>query len=537
MSALALALLLAGSPTELPVGGTADLDGAWELRLSDAEGPTEAGAWRSARVPGNLAFQGVEVTGPIWILKRFTTPAGEGDLALRLPMTSNASEVYVNGAKIGGRGRLAPDGEVLEKDFRSVVHRVPRRLLRTDGPNVLLLRLGAFYGNAGVEAPGIWLGDEQVIRDAHHRSIAWIAMLVSLFLFAAFFHLVLFFGRARERYYLSFAGMSIGLASITAGINTLGYLLSDSPDFNAYLVFVPILVLPWAFVAFFADFFSQRVDRLRRGTMGFGVAGLAVLIASTLHHPLFPFVEKVVLPLAALLLGVSLLLVAWWTGRAVREEQLGARAVLVGLVAYAVTGVLELAWTFALVPFHVNSNLGFAFFTGAMVVAIATRFDWLHRQAELGERDLLTGCFTRRGFLERASRILGARPAGSVIMFDLDHFKRVNDEHGHQMGDRVLHTAGQVVRRVVRNDDLVARWGGEEFVVLLPEMSQAGAEDIARRIQRAFRTERVDGLSFTASLGIAERGADESLDRWIARADRALYDAKNSGRDCIRLAG
>ena len=536
MIAWVVAAFLSAAPIDVAPTGLTALDGPWDLRLSDVEGPSDDGDWQTIRVPGNLAFQGVKVRGALWLRARFTVHDVSNDYAFRAPMISNASEVYVNGVRLGGRGRLAPDGTLLEKDFRSVVYRVPRELLRTDAPNSIQLRLGAFYGNAGVEAPGLWLGPENEVRDAHARSMAWIAMLVSLFLFAAFFHLVLFFGRARERYYVSFAAMSIALASITAGINTLGYLLSDSSDFNAYLVFVPLLLLPWAFVAFFSDFFTQKVRWLQRGSAIFAVAALGFLCCTTAYHPLFPFFEAVVLPAATLLLGVSLVLVVYWTAKAVRDQQLGARAVLAGLLAYGMTGVLALAWNFELVPFHVDSNVGFAVFTGAMVVAIASRFDWLHRQAELGERDLLTGCFTRRGFLERANRLLQHRSVGSVIMFDLDHFKRVNDQHGHQMGDRVLHAAGQIVRRVVRSDDLVARWGGEEFVVLLPDLPRVGAEEIAARIQRAFRAERIDGLGFTASLGVAERMRDEALEQWIARADRALYDAKNAGRDCIRLA-
>ena len=540
MSSMALMVCLlaaAGQPPRVHDGSSVvSLDGTWEARLSDEGGLEDVGTWQPIRVPGNFPFQGVKYDGVAWLRVGFTLPDTSADFAVRIPMAANAYELFLNGTRVGGRGRISPSGDLLEKDLRGQVYRLPRESLRAGATNVLLLRLRTFYGNGGVMAPGVLLGPELAVRDAHERIIAKVSGLVALFFFAAFFHLVLFVGRTRDRHYLSFALLSSALASITAGINTLGYLLTSNVDFNSYLVFVPLLVMPFCLVLFFSDFFSRQARWLKRGTLVLAGFGTLTLLASTAYNPIFPFFEGVVLPVAALALVGALCLSTGWTVQAMRGGQLGASVILFGLGVYALTGVLELAWTFDLIGFRVDSYLGFAFFIGAMVVAIASRFAWLHRQVEIGERDVLTGCLTRHGFLERLAAALSGHEQPTCIMLDLDHFKQVNDTHGHQTGDKVLVATGNAVRKVLRGSDLVARWGGEEFLVLLPERDTTAARDVARRMQEALKLERVEGLAITASFGIATRGAGESLDAWFARADRALYEAKDAGRDCIRLA-
>ncbi|MFT3842143.1 MAG: diguanylate cyclase [Myxococcaceae bacterium] len=528
---MSLGLALAVStPMQLDGNQVISLDGTWEGQLGDQG----SGALQAVRVPGNLPFQGVKYDGVLWLRKHFTLPAVSQDFALRMPMTANAYEVFLNGQNLGGRGRIGATGELLEKDLRVQVYRLPKEALHA-GDNELSIRLRTFYGNGGVQAPGVLIGPEPLVRDEQERRTTKVAMMVALFLFAGFFHVVLFAGRTRERHYLTFGLLSFSLASVTAGINTIGYLLTDNVDFNSYLVFVPLLVMPLCLVLFFSDFFARPAKRPKQVLQALAALSLVVLVSSTLHHPVYPFFEGVVLPLSVLALVSALLLSTWWAFVGLREGQLGARAILVGLAAYALTGVLELAWTFNLVNLHVDSYLGFAAFIGATVIAIASRFAWLHRQVELGERDPLTGCLTRHGFRARLSASGAELSAASCIMIDLDHFKAINDTHGHPMGDKVLRAAGEALRRALRGNDLVSRWGGEEFLIVLPADS-TGGQEVAQRMQAALRSERVEALKITASFGIAARLPGEALEAWFARADRALYDAKEAGRDCIRTA-
>jgi diguanylate cyclase (GGDEF)-like protein len=547
-AALGALLVLLSSPAraldvaQVGASGVTTLDGTWELRLGE-EGP-----WREAQVPGNLSFHGVPYDGIAWFRRSFDAPTLSGarvqrDLALRLPMTANAYEVYVNGKALGGRGRIGPGGELLEKDFRASVFRIPSDVLSRSGSNQLELRVRTFYGNGGVMAPGVLLGPEDSVREAHERRGLRSAILVALFAFAGFFHLVLFAGRRRERHHLWFSLFCFALGSVTAGINTLGYLLSVNPDFNAYLVFVPLVALPHLVVQFWSSFFEQPSPRWRLVTLATAALGALSLVGATLYHPLYPYFEGVVFPLCILVLVAALGASVWWTIRAQRQGQRGANVILFGVAVYSLSASLEMAWAFRLIGVYVDSNLGFAVLVGSMVVAIASRFAWLHERAELGERDQLTGCLTRHGFREplRVECENHDRGSGelSCILLDLDHFKQINDLYGHNVGDRVLTAMGHAISGALRGSDLVARWGGEEFLILLPGQSLNSAIEIAHRVLEAVRNVRfedIPSLRGSASFGVACRIPHERFEEWLERADGALYKAKGAGRACVRAA-
>ena len=153
-------------------------------------------------------------------------------------------------------------------------------------------------------------------------------------------------------------------------------------------------------------------------------------------------------------------------------------------------------------------------------------------------RDPLTAVLNRRGFAEFYARESARLPL-ALMSIDLDFFKSINDRHGHAMGDRVLVDVAGVIGGALRDSDAVARFGGEEFVVLLPATQQARAELVAQRIQEALRQPRPDqGLpAYTISVGIACQATDEeTLDSLLLRSDRALYRAKQQGRNRIEVA-
>ncbi|WP_254926578.1 diguanylate cyclase [Janthinobacterium sp. PC23-8] len=159
-------------------------------------------------------------------------------------------------------------------------------------------------------------------------------------------------------------------------------------------------------------------------------------------------------------------------------------------------------------------------------------------------RDPLTSVLNRRGFdAVHARENARARRSGApfaVMSIDLDFFKAINDLHGHAVGDQVLIDVAGVISGVLRGGDAVARFGGEEFVVLLSDTRLARAELVAQRIQHALREPRpVSGLpACTLSIGIAcQRAHGEALDSLLLRSDQALYRAKQRGRDRVEIAG
>jgi diguanylate cyclase (GGDEF)-like protein len=160
--------------------------------------------------------------------------------------------------------------------------------------------------------------------------------------------------------------------------------------------------------------------------------------------------------------------------------------------------------------------------------------------ARMATTDPLTGIANRRHFeqLADAARAQAKRYAKplSLLMFDIDHFKRINDRFGHLTGDQVLVELTGLVARALRDTDTLARWGGEEFVVIMPHCAASDAMQLAHKLRalianRAFA--EVGGV--TVSLGVAEFKPDESVDDWFKRVDNALYEAKAGGRNTVRL--
>jgi len=164
----------------------------------------------------------------------------------------------------------------------------------------------------------------------------------------------------------------------------------------------------------------------------------------------------------------------------------------------------------------------------------------LAREQIMARTDELTGLNNRRHFLDLAAREFAVaqryRNPLSIILFDIDHFKRVNDAFGHQAGDAILKSVAQVARVRLRDADVLARYGGEEFIVMLPNTNAQAAAVVAEYIREGIPGHGInidkDYVSVTISAGVVEispRG--DTLDRLIRRADQALYAAKTAGRN------
>jgi diguanylate cyclase (GGDEF)-like protein len=152
--------------------------------------------------------------------------------------------------------------------------------------------------------------------------------------------------------------------------------------------------------------------------------------------------------------------------------------------------------------------------------------------------DPLTGAYNRRYMearLEEALQGARRRPEPvSLLMVDVDHFKRVNDEHGHKAGDGVLRGLVQLLRHRARAVDLLFRMGGEEFVLLLPDTPEDAAAGVAEELRRAIAaTALLDGKVVTASLGVAAARPDDTVESWLRAADAAMYAAKEAGRNRV----
>jgi diguanylate cyclase (GGDEF)-like protein len=192
-------------------------------------------------------------------------------------------------------------------------------------------------------------------------------------------------------------------------------------------------------------------------------------------------------------------------------------------------------------PAEVRRTIG----TAATLVGIALRNVQLFCEVrDHGLRDALTGCLNRAHGLElldaEIARARRSDLAVSVLMFDVDEFKHINDAHGHLCGDEVLAAVGYRLRMVLRRSDLRCRYGGDEFLVVLPETPAAGAMRVAEWVRGEIEQVDVPGrdafVKPTVSIGVATWSAVDGVDGLLERADRAMYAAKAAGRNCVRTA-
>lgn len=159
-------------------------------------------------------------------------------------------------------------------------------------------------------------------------------------------------------------------------------------------------------------------------------------------------------------------------------------------------------------------------------------------------QDPLTGLANRRLLMERltaeVSMVQRGRPTFSLAAIDIDHFKSINDTFGHDVGDAVLVTISRTLAGQLRQYDVCARWGGEEFMVFMPETAGPSSQTIAERlralVQALPHSQLTDGREVSVSIGVAEHHADARLEDTIKRADSALYKAKRAGRNRVVLS-
>jgi diguanylate cyclase len=309
-------------------------------------------------------------------------------------------------------------------------------------------------------------------------------------------------------YPLMVAVITLGfLAAIRGGLNRR---LNDPsmamPQMIAALV-------PWAYIVY------EFINPLARG--------LALLLSVvTLLYGLLGLDRRRLLLMSALTVAVYLgvLAVIAWE----RPDQVDP--VIDGLWLLGLVIVLaQLSWIGG--------------YVSELRMSLRARNEELHT---LATQDMLTRLPNRRYLLGRlsaeAARMRRAenKPAAlSICLIDLDEFKRVNDTLGHALGDSVLQAVAERMQSALRESDCVGRFGGEEFLVILPETDLAGGVSSAQRIREKLRSAPVDdlpeGWSITATYGVAEYRAGERLEDTLARADAALYRGKHQGRDCITV--
>ncbi|WP_394002964.1 diguanylate cyclase [Luteimonas sp. WGS1318] len=358
-----------------------------------------------------------------------------------------------------------------------------------------------------------------------------------------------------------------------------GERVRERPGLREWGFGLALQMFAWPLFAVPPSVLGGGVQALACGLLVAGHAALLRALARGLHDrgattpSLAVYLPAVILPLAMLWPGthaqqhiamfwaaalLSLVLGLWAIGlRGRTQPRSGAERVVIGIyVGAGVVCVLRLleqwqqpqsgpAFDAGITP---AQQLALAYFLLAPVFAtFAFVLAQLERQQRLLEglaaADPLTGLDNRRAFFERVTRRLAVSPhddaLAALLMIDVDGFKPVNDRHGHAVGDRVLGVVAGALRAALQGDDIAGRFGGDEFCLLLVDVSPGEAGRRAERLRAAVAAHpvRVDGLQVpvTLSIGIAHarQGRDADLDGLLATADRRLYLAKRAGRDRV----
>jgi diguanylate cyclase (GGDEF)-like protein len=217
-----------------------------------------------------------------------------------------------------------------------------------------------------------------------------------------------------------------------------------------------------------------------------------------------------------------------------RPAVVGVGSVLTVIVILAISFGSDPSGTWGH-PVHVVFDVALVGSVVGFTLALM-RSDLEHRSNAL--IDPLTGMLNRHALKGRIAELTAQAQVNhepiAVILADLDHFKAINDEHGHEAGDAVLTEAAVRLRSELRAYDLAYRLGGEEFLVVMPGAGAATAETVAEMLRRAVSAGPINGIDVTVSLGVSAASADElDFERLLASADAALYRAKRSGRDRV----
>ncbi len=189
-----------------------------------------------------------------------------------------------------------------------------------------------------------------------------------------------------------------------------------------------------------------------------------------------------------------------------------------------------------------QENLIFAVLVFIYITVFTAAFERTNKHLlagvrEKAEKDELTKVSTRRTFMElleyELKRVRRTQGTFSLVLWDVDHFKRINDTHGHLVGDEVLRAITETCVASLRGSDIVGRVGGEEFACLLPDTGKEAAVHVAEKIRQAIARPRPDTPCCSISLGVAEYSPGDTPETLFQRADQALYAAKAAGRDCV----
>lgn len=523
----------------------ASLAGTWEFALGDPAGGVadlDALPFRPVPVPGSFQEAGFAGHGTGWYRVTIDLDPSLAIVALAFvcPQIRDVDEVFLDGQPIGRTGEFPPDydkGTVIER-----IYELPPSRTAVPGRHTLAVRV---Y-NAGPRQGGITGAPriDSVSSSFHARAFreAPRALLASAFAALGLFSLLFFLrDRGQLDFLYFFLTTTVTASFIVSWLSV--WAASGLPlSFLFRLGHAGMFVVPLLALVLYLRFFERPVAAGHRVLLGLQAAGAVACLLWPRPDDVYYLLPPAVVAGAAAAVEVVRFLAASARRRAPYARALLAATLLaVGAAAFDGAGVLGLGLGRS-VPFALS---GPAFFL-LMCTFLVAMSDRLARLRLGASTDPLTGLANRTVLFDRLSLEIArarrhAHPVALAIV-DLDGFKGFNERFGHVAGDRLLVAASGALRAAIRDTDLAARFGGDEFVVLLPEADAGQAGSCLERIRQGIGRSRVAGAAdgVTASAGVAvfdpSVRATVSPSAWLRQADAALYAAKSAGRDRVLVA-
>ncbi len=555
--------------------GVRSIAGSWAFHPGDdtswASATFNDSAWTHLQVPGSWGRQGhQDVSGIAWYRLRVSpTWPTDQPLGVTIGKVHAAYELYADGVKVGGVGQLPPNPEqVYDRHATYIIpFSTPRQSI------TLALRVWRpehrHPGEAGPTGGPFEIGPLATLLERAKLLEVDRLVFFCVFMAVAIYLLGLWLLRPKSKEYGYFAVVALCAATYVFLLTQWKYTLTSDFVFLKKTEHMMLYVTPIFLTEFLGEFLGRpRNLWVRIAETAFAIGGLAVLLSPGLEFALrlLPFLEGY-----SFICGmVALAMLGWWWHKGDRNAGVVGSGVLAMVIAMThdafvdrglIVGPRFAAYGFVAMVTGLALLLGVRFHRAVEGIANMSRelegrvkqrtaelADAYSRMEELALRDPLTNLLNRRAITERASAGLSLahrrKAAYSVALIDIDHFKAINDTHGHDAGDRVLVAVAEALGMSARVSDDVARWGGEEFLVLLPDADQAASLLAGERLRAAIASMIIGAnalrVAATVSVGVATSdGLPEKttlFEELVRRSDEALYRAKESGRNRVSAA-
>jgi diguanylate cyclase (GGDEF)-like protein len=562
---------------EFPVDSIAEpvpITGVWRFHSGDdlawAAPDFDHGRWDNILVPRDWRRQGYEnYSGMAWYRAEIGFDLSAPELAADLHQLGvtigrvhSAYEIYAGGELIGSSGALPPD-PVSHHD-RKRIYAIPLSAIDDNGRLMLAVRVWREPALGPASTSGMYEGDFLVGTVFDLTKEVWfdevfIMILVIAYAVIGLYHLYLYGRNRKIPEFLWFGVTTLLVALYSLEVSQWKY-VSGSLEWlpleahrkieygTIYLLPAVGLQLVWSLLHFQPP---RWVLFYQSGFVFFALVAVAIPGTDIHVHTLF-FWQLYVIPG---LVG-ALLQVVWFAANGHKE----ARTMTLGWALFLFAALNDILVAQGVVQNPRYLTLGFAAVLLSMGLSLANRFTRMYsdldgevrdrtselrktneKLSEAARLDTLTGLLNRRGFAEKIeveiARAGRTQRNFVLLMADVDHFKAFNDQHGHACGDFVLRETADLLRAQLRDVDTIARWGGEEFIFLLPETSLDGGAVLAEKLRAVLEGTKFnyDGiiLSLTITLGVAQFRKGLDLDGCLALADAALYKGKQEGRNRI----